>query len=201
MTSGTVRTADGLSYNMAVSAERQQAMDANVVNWANIVAAAIRGVDPSAMVSASVFTHSAVGKSGPNGMLPAIPTFNPFHLDDREPARPITMRLYSTLSYTDIHMYNTSPQYNMLSDLNSSEYANMNLATKPLLLGEFGAFKFRYPNLIDAANAMGSFRDQAYSYGFAGSLFWTWDANNQTELWNGAEQQGAINGILAYPKY
>lgn len=201
LTSGSVVTAGGLTYNMASPSDRQQALDASVVNWANSTASAIRSIDPAAMVSASVFTFQMVGKPGPNGVLPAVAGFDPGRLNDRDPARPITLRLYSSLSYTDFHLYDTFVSYSMLGDLNSSEFASMNRALKPILLGEFGAFKFRFPSLTNAAYAMGAFRDEAYSYGFAGSLFWTWDATIQTDLWHGAENSGAINGILAFPKY
>lgn len=193
--SGLVRTADGLTYDMAIPTQRQQAADANVVYWANSATALIREIDPQAMVAASVFTYAAVGRSGVNGLLP---DSNP---DKRYPARPISLRLYSALDYTDIHAYPMGSSYSLSIDLNSSEFSSMNKMTKPLLMGEFGAFKSKYPMLTGAAVAMGVHRDRAYLLGFAGSLFWTWDTTEQSELWNGAESYGAINGILAFPKY
>lgn len=201
MTSGMISPANGVNYYMNDPFDRQQSFDANVVRWANTAASAIRAIDPDAMVSTGVFTFAAIDKIGPDGLQPPVPLFDPGRLNDREPARPAALRAYSTLSYTDIHMYNTSPGYDMLADLNSSEFSSMNLPAKPFLMGEFGAFKFRFPSLANAAYAMGAFRDQAYSYGFSGSLFWTWDTTEQPELWHGSEGGGAINDVLAIPKY
>lgn len=202
LTSGLVRTADGVSYDMSQPAARQQAADANVVNWANQLAAAVRAADPLTMVSASVFTYAAVGLAGPNGLQADART------DKWFPARPITLRLYSTLDYTDLHLYplgsayqGVSLQAGLAADLASSEFPSMNKTSRPLFMGEFGAFKSKFPSITTAALAMGTFRDAAYAQGFAGSLFWTWNNVNQTELWHGAEQGGAINGVLAFPKY
>lgn len=191
--SGNVLTADGLTYNMASAASRQQAADANVVHWANTAAAAIRQIDPQAQVSASVFTYHAIGRSGANGLLPDA---NP---DKRYPARPNSLRLYSTLNYTDIHTYPLGANYSLANDLNSSEFASMNKTTKPLLMGEFGAFKSQFPTLNSAALAMRAHRNAAYSAGFAGWLFWTWNTLEQPTLWHGSENNGAINGALATP--
>ncbi len=195
LSSGMVATADGVSYDMAVPAQRQQAADANIVLWANSAAASIRQVDSQAMVAASVFTHAAVGRTGANGLLP---DSNP---DKRYPARPLILRLYSTIDYTDIHTYPLGSNYTFSNDLNSSEFASMNKASRPFLMGEFGAFKSKYPTLNAAAIGMRAHRDAAYAMGFAGSVFWTWDTYVQSNMWHGAEKSGAINGVLAFPKY
>ena len=195
LSSGMVMTADGVSYNMAVPAQRQQAADANLVLWANSAAVAIRQIDPQAMVAASVFTYAAVGRTGANGLLP---DSNP---DKRYPARPNILRLYSTLDYTDIHTYPLGSSYSLGNDLNSSEFASFNKTSRPLLMGEFGAFKSKYSTLNAAATGMRAHRDAAYAMGFAGSLFWTWDTYVQSDMWHGAENAGAINGVLAFPKY
>jgi hypothetical protein len=191
LASGTVTPADGVTYNLAVPAERQQCFDANLVLWANTCAAAIRTVDPDAMVSTSVFTYSAVGRSGPDG----IPPFSSG--DARVPARPQVLRLYSTLSYTDIHLYPTGASYSIVDDLGSSEFAAFQKGAMPMLMGEFGAFKTPYPNITSAAVAMGAHRAAAFQEGFGGSIFWTWNTSNQPALWNAAESGGAINGVLA----
>lgn len=205
LTTGSVTTADGVTYNMAIPSQRQQALDSNLVEWSNAVAAAIRAIDPAAMVSASVFTYKAVGMPYPQG-IPQYGSGPGQVLDAREPARPDSLRGFSTLSYTDIHMYSSGSSYNMYNDLYSSEFWSMNRTTKPFLLGEFGQFKSAWPNQQQGAMAMGQFRDLAYQYGFAGSLFWTWDANQQS-FYNSADPvingvpQGWVNGVLAFPKY
>lgn len=205
LSTGVVQTAAGNNYDMSIPVNspvsRQQAADANIVNWATAVAAAIRSVDPNAMVSASVFTYAGTPRTaGPNGIMSDSST------DNRYPARPLILRLYSTLDFTDIHMYPKANGYTVLNDLNSSEFSSqhwnetLDNKPRPMLMGEFGAFKAEYPDLTNAANKMGDHRNSAYDQGFSGSLFWTWNADQNT-LWNATDGSGAINGVLAFPKY
>lgn len=92
-----VPTADGGSYNMSIDSQRQQAVDANFVNWANQLIVAGKAVDPSALFTASVFTFHAIGlNNGPNGVHSAS--------DPRYPARPDSLSNYSNLSYIDMHV-------------------------------------------------------------------------------------------------
>ena len=65
-----VQTADGLRYSMANATERQQCADANSVNFVNVVSAAVRSVVQNILITVGVFTFGAVGKTGPNGLLP-----------------------------------------------------------------------------------------------------------------------------------
>ena len=190
--SGLVTTADGQTYDMAIDADRQQCLDSNIVNWANQCVAAVNAVDPEAMISVSVYTYSAVNRTGPNGVRPI--TYYPE--ETRFPARPLILLEYSTLDYVDVHTYPNGSDYSFTDDLASSEYSTWNQTKKPLLMGEYGAHINPYPSIEEAAEAMISHRDQARTLGFEGELFWTWQYNGQNQLWHMLQEGGAINDAL-----
>ncbi|MCL5270362.1 MAG: hypothetical protein M1457_07410, partial [bacterium] len=144
LTSGTVTPADGMTYDMADAVSRQACFDNNF-NWMlNRIVAGVRAVDPEAMVSSSVFTYHAVGKDGPNGVLPLGTP------DKRFPPRPVIMT-QSDISFIDIHYY-PHPDVTIEDDLATSEFGSLDLTLKPLLMGEFGAF-YSPPYYPDPARA------------------------------------------------
>lgn len=191
-TDKVVRTADGLSYDMSDPAQRQQAWDANAVSYANQLTAAIQSVDPEALVTVGMFTYRAVGRSGPQGLLP-IP--GPGE-EPRFPPRPSSLSRYSNLSFMDIHIYDADANWTLDGDLASIEWNSVD-PKRPLWMGEFGAFKNRYPALTDAAWAMRDLQVSSCARGFSAWLFWTYDTAEQPELWTLVDSNGVINGVLA----
>ena len=59
--------------------------------------------------------------------------------------------------------------------------------------GSSGAFRWAYPLVTDAAAGVQSWQIQSCAYNFKGWLLWTWDTDEQPELWNGQSSGGAIN--------
>lgn len=202
---------DNVIYNMNPTAAnavttRQQSFDANVVRWASMGRAAAKAVDPSALVTVSVFSHAAVGLPGPTGvrpppaMVPASAT-NAFRSasGNRHPARPLILQLYAGLDFVDVHMYRRNQMvkpgqggmvvapYTMTDELNSIEFNSMNLGDTgtPVVLGEFGAFVKDYCGVangaLTAAPQMKAYRDEAKAKGFKGALFWTWNTIYQND--------------------
>lgn len=101
--------------------------------------------------------------------------------------------------------------YTLADDLASSEFSSMNLgaAGKPVLMGEFGAFKNVYgcnpSDGLTAALAMRNYRTEAKNSGFKGALYWTWNTiypddssicGQKQQWWNGVDESGAINWEL-----
>ena len=199
--SGTVKTQDGQTYDMAVPAQRQQAQDSNLVEYANRMVDAIRAVDPKGLVTMGMFTYRAVGKAGPNALAVACdPTCAP-GIDYRYPARPWSLSHYSKLSFLDIHTYpidRPGDPYDLDRDLQSSEW---NKVVGTTITGEFGAFKSQYKNdVVAAAYAMETLQVRGCQLGVAGWLYWTFDTTETAEqqlLFNLNDHGGAINGRLA----
>lgn len=184
----TVPTADGGTYNMSIDSQRQQAIDANIVNWANQLVASGKLVDSKMLFTASVFTFHAIGLSSPNGVHSGT--------DPRYPARPDVLSNWSDLDYIDMHVYRDTASYDLDADLDSSYFASINKSTKPLFLGEFGAFKDLYTGITDAAYALKDHKNALVLKGFKGWALWSWDSN-QSHMYNALDSSGAINGQLA----
>jgi len=64
-------------------------------------------------------------------------------------------------------------------------------------MGEYGAFKWAYPSLQMRLLGCKAGQIQSCAYNFKGWLLWTWDTDEQPELWNGQSSGGAINLKLA----
>jgi Cellulase (glycosyl hydrolase family 5) len=187
LTSGFVTTAEGGTYDLSDPDSRQRAADHSATYWANQISAAIKAVYPHALTTAGVFTPYQVGLPSYNG----VPAFF---------ARPVPLRVTalaaSSFDYIDIHSYAMGASYDMAKDLNSAELSRIP-KTKPLLMGEFGAFKFVYPDLADAVTALRGHRRESCQFAFNGWLLWTRDSHEQPDIWNALDGEGAINRALA----
>ena len=184
------------TYNLSSEQEIQQLMDDVSVHWCNATVKEVRRIDPQALVSISVFTFRAVGRTGPNRLRKDRTT------DNRIPARPLALA-ESSVSYVDIHLYPHGPN-TMQEDLRSIEFDALRRkclrAGKPLLMGEFGAFKHDYPTLKTAVRGVTQHAKEAYDAGFVGFLYWTYDTDEQKRLWNAKSGKGDILKALAKAK-
>jgi hypothetical protein len=182
----------GRKYDRSSNDDLQRLADEAVVGWADACADAVRTVDPDAMVSVNVFTFRAVGRSGPGALIGAKTK------DRRFPARPLALAR-TKLSYLDIHFYPFAKD-TLDRDLASIEFEQLaqacKQAGKPLIMGEFGAFKKPYPTLAEAAAAMKHHLQRVRSLGFVGFLYWTYDTDEQPLLWNAREGKGEILDAL-----
>jgi len=70
--------------------------------------------------------------------------------------------------------------------------------SQPLVLGEFGGFRRVQKDVADAVGAARQIRAAARQAGMRGSVFWTYDAVEQPELFNAREADGAIFNSLQY---
>jgi hypothetical protein len=205
----TVTTANGQTYDMrsfGVGGDRQRAVDHGFTYFANRMAAAIRSVDPGALVTMGVFTHAAVGKSGPDGLGQNCEGAGCPAIDYRYPARPAVLAQRTALSFLDIHVY-PAPQpggvndpYVLARDLATSEWSA--IAGRPVILGEYGALKtFWGDDLTRAAFGMRDLQVETCRMGFTGWLYWTWDTHEplagQPRFFMLDERAGAINGQVA----
>jgi hypothetical protein len=187
----SVTTANGFTYNMGVPADRQQAADANMVHWATTVTNALRTVDADAMTTVGFFTYNAVGKPGPNGLLPL---GTPGVTDNRFPGRPWSLTTFSNVSFASIQIYPKGASYSLGTDLASIEWS----ATQgPLMIGEFGALKNAFADTTVAAYAVRDIQVQSCNaFNIRGWLFWAYDVTDPG-TYSLMENGGAINGVLA----
>jgi hypothetical protein len=181
-TSGMITAANGQTYDMSSPTSQQQMMDDGLVYFADQVRAAILALDPTALVTISFFQPQA-----PN------------------PTRPLDPRIInhvyppianSTLDYVDLHLYPVVAGLTMDQYVQNFGFVGFQ-QQKPILLGEFGAFQSAYPAVADAAAGLRDWQIQSCAYNFKGWELWTWDTDEQPELWNAMSQGGVINQALS----
>jgi Cellulase (glycosyl hydrolase family 5) len=179
LASGTVTTANGKTYDMSDPAAKQRMMNENLTWWTDRMRETILGLDPSALVTVGFFW-------------PQQP--NPSRIGDPRVIQPYPGIANSTADFVDLHTYPglelTMSQY--VENFGMSAYLE-----KPVMMGEFGAFRSVYFDESTTAQAMKNWQVDSCSYGFRGWLLWSWDSDEQPELWNGLSGAGSINASLA----
>jgi hypothetical protein len=178
----------GKSYDMSSAKELQELVDLASARRCNALVKAIHAVDADAMVSCSVYTFNAVGRTGPGALR------TDKSPETRFPMRPLAM-VKTKLSYIDIHLYSFTEE-GLERDLRSIEWTKLRPACKkagkPLFVGECGAFKSQIPTLAEAADAMTRHIGRVMDKGFAGYCYWTYDCDEQTDLYNAKMGGGEI---------
>ncbi len=180
-TSGTITTANGRTYDMADAGSRQQMMDDGLVYSTNLIGAAIREVDPTALVTVGFFW-------------PQVP--NPTRLGDPRVIEVYPAFASSTADFVDLHLYPIAGDLT-LSQLVENYGFVPDLDVHPVLMGETGAFVSSFASAADAATAMKQWQIASCAYDFSGWLVWTWDTDEQGELWNALSAGGAIDQALS----
>jgi hypothetical protein len=184
----------GSSYDLTKPEDCQRLADDAIQNWADLCVKAFHKHDECALVGANVFTFHAVGRSGP------VFHFKENRGDRRFPARPLALAK-SSIDFLDIHLYAAEDvEESMRKDLESVEYPEVKRECqklgKPIIMGEFGAFKERFPDLAEAAKAMQKQAELSSELGFKGWIYWTYDSDEQTRLWNAKSKSGVILNAL-----
>lgn len=181
------------------SVGRQQLMDANMVQWINQVAAAVKSVHPQALVTAGFTSEAAAAQTNRS-------------------TRAYWAIFGSNLDYVSIHVYPGALDYQARPAGNwgtpwmptngqwqtelSSFFEGGNSA-KPIVLEEFGA-KIGTTETPDLTTAAYTLRDYQIftcnSYLVHGWFTWTWDTDEATSdgtYYSTLSSGGAINGLLA----
>jgi hypothetical protein len=182
LSSGRLRAPNGRTYDLSDPAAKQRLVGDALVTFVDRVRAAIRRVDPTALVETSFFEPQ-----GPN----------PSRIGDPRVVDTKAVIERSTLDFVDLHAYPglalTFPQY-MQNDGVSGP------TRKPLIVGEMGAFKSAYDTPSQAAEALTAWQAASCPYGIQGWLVWTWDSDEQPELWSAQSEGAAIGNALAPAK-
>jgi hypothetical protein len=178
--SGTVTAADGLTYDMSSPASQQQMMDNGLIYFTDQVQAAIVAVDPTALVTVGFFP--------PHGP-------NPFLIGDPRVISVYPAIASSTADFVDLHGYPTVWNLTMSQLVQNFGFVGFQ-QQKPVIMGEYGAFTWVYPLVTDGAAGLQDWQIQSCAYSFDGWLLWTWDTDEQPEIWNAMSQGGVINQAL-----
>jgi hypothetical protein len=180
--SGTVTAANGSTYDMSDLAARQRMMDEGLVYFTNQVGAAIRELDPTALVTVGFFWPQ---------------TPNPTRIGDTRLISVYPAIASSTADLVDIHGYSIPGDLNMDQLMQNYAVAGFQ-KTKPVIMGEFGAFQNSYALIGDAAAALEAWQIAGCPYHLRGWLLWTWDTAEQVPgLWTDQAGDGSVDRALA----
>ncbi len=193
LTNGTF-TYNSETFLLSSEKDLQKLMDAQAINLCNHCVTEVKKIDAEAFVSVSVFTFNAVGRTGP------VYLKSDTTLDSRVPARPLALTM-SKLDFVDLHIY-PHTTISIQKDFKSIDFEEVKKdcqrTGKPLLLGEFGAFKNNFPVISDAATEMVAFAKKSFQRSFDGWAYWTYDSDEQPRLWNGKSENGKIFDALIH---
>jgi F5/8 type C domain len=168
LTAGLVPTANGRLYDMASQAEKGAMRDDGLIHWIDQVRAAIRAVDPTALV--------AIG-------------FGDQHVF---PTRAAIRG--SSADLVDLH---ASPGVELTLPQLMENFGVDGREAKPILLGELGALKSAYPSLDEAPYALQDWQRDSCRFGVDGWLVRTWDTEEDPARWNALSGGGTIEQALA----
>ena len=204
LTKGKIQTANGKVYDMADADSRQRCMDEGLNHYHRTLTKAIKEVDPELLVAEGAFTLRIVGKD-------PVKNKGVYKLDSSDARFPPTavVMANSGLDIIDIHIYHVfeddKPADGYHKDMNSMSLYGpemSKLRTKvPVIMGEFGAFKFMNETFSEAKSNILATRNACLKEGLNGFMIWTFDTFEQQELYHaldgGVEFLSELNGRWA----
>ncbi len=177
---GLVTTANGETYDMADPDDKNRMVDEGLTFWADTIRTAIREIDPTALVTVGFFVPNA-----PN------PIMAP---DDPRLVRTAYFLRNSTVDFVDLHHYSG----NGVDDAEVWEnFGIEGVDEKPLVLGEYGAFRDWFPDEARAATAVMDMEVQSCRVGFDGWIVWSWRGDIATDIWWASERKGLIAQVVS----
>ena len=171
--SGRVQTANGRTYDLGEPAAKDRMADEGLRYFVARVRAAIRSVDPGVPVTMGFF--------------------NPQPAKDPRLVRTAPELASSALDFFDFHYYPGGPTSLAAA---AGLFGMVGYTRKPILLGEYGAFKTAYSSPAEGAAALVDLQVESCRQGFDGWLYWLWDERSD-ELWTGRDGDDAINRAMS----
>lgn len=190
-TNGMFSAANGKSYDLSQTVQRQALMDEGIRFYHQRIVDAVKAVDNEILVAEGVFVPRAVGKAEPStyaGLWPGKTK------DERYPPT-LTSIGDGALDFLDVHFYRSNPGESVdqafQRNMQSTGFFTPELAEihkeKPIIMGEFGAFDFVEKTFKETVTSMVRVRDLALKENMNGMLYWTYDCFEQARLYHAAE--------------
>lgn len=177
---GIVHTANGSTYNLSSSSEKERMLDEGLVYWIDHVRSAILQVDPTALVTVGLIP-------------PAKP--NPMRLGEKRLSVTAGAIRRSTADFIDLHIY-PQPDGMMMKEF-AENFDMIGVQNKPIVIGELGALMAAYPSAEDAAESMVSWQAASCGYGVQGWLLWAWDSYQGCDVWTALDSSNVIGNALS----
>jgi len=188
---GTFQAANGKTYDLSSTDQRQALMDEGYRHYHQRIVIAAKAIDPEMLVAEGVFVPRAVGKDPKKhaGVWPGKTR------DERYPPMLTTLG-DGSLDFLDVHFYHVTPDPKKVAEqfrlnLGSTGFFSRRLAeirkTKPVIMGEFGAFDHHEKTFAAAVDNLVQARDLANRENVNGMLFWTYDCQEQERLYHATD--------------
>jgi hypothetical protein len=188
---GTFKAANGKTYDLAKTNQRQALMDEGYRHYHQRIVSAVKAIDPEMLVAEGVFVPRAVGKDPKThaGVWPG---------KTRDQRYPPTLTAIGTgsLDFLDVHFYHVTPDPKKVAEqfhlnLASTGFFSPQMAdirkAKPVIMGEFGAFDDHEKTFAAAVDNLVQARDLANNENVNGMLFWTYDCQEQERLYHATD--------------
>jgi hypothetical protein len=175
LSQGMVETTSGV-YDMSDPEQKRRMVSEGLIYYIDQVRAEILAHDPTALVSMGFFVPELVA---------------PGWFVDTAP-----LLAGAALDFFDFHAYPGGPS---LAE-HAEKFGMVGYDAKPIILGEYGAFRNRYGELPDAEQALTGWVAESCGYGFDGWLYWTYypaNAEVNDRTWGLTDADGALLSLLA----
>jgi hypothetical protein len=183
LSTGTVTTADGVTYDLADDAAVEAMVVGNLRSYISTVGDALRRLDDGALVTIGFFSSEEPDAGRTAG--------------DNRWVVPRQIMQDSTLDFIDLHAYpGLGGTWEAIAPAFGLDEVTPGY---PFLLGEFGAFEDAYPDPAEAAAAMARWQAESCEVGFGGWLLWFWGADSDDEVIT-AEAHDAVVGRAVSPR-
>jgi hypothetical protein len=155
-------------------------MDDGLIYFTDTVAAGIRELDPTALVTVSFFWPQAP---------------NPTRIGDSRVINVYPAMAATTADFVNIHPYPADITIDqMMQNFGMTGYQQ----AKPVLMGEYGLYRYSTALISDAAAILKAWQIGSCPYHIKGWLLWTWDTDEQSPpLWTDQDGDGSIDQALA----
>jgi hypothetical protein len=176
LTSGIVETTTG-SYDMSDADQKMAMVSDGMIHYIAQMKEEILLHDPTALVTMGFFTPQI-----------AAPEWY---------VETASLLARSDLDFFDFHYYPGLPPG---LQVHAEHFGMIGYEAKPILLGEYGAFRRRYPEIDSAARAMTELLAESCTVGFDGWLYWTYypsDASAGDRTWGLVDEDDYLLNLFA----
>ncbi len=175
LTSGVVETTTG-SYDMSDPAQKTQMVSDGMVYYIDRMKDEILTHDPTALVSMGFFAPEIAAPG--------------WYVETA------SLLERSELDFFDFHAYPGGPGLQE----HAEHFGMIGYDAKPILLGEYGAFRHTFSEIGPAARALTQWMADSCQYGFDGWLYWTYypaDASVDDRTWGLVDEENYLLDLFA----
>ncbi len=178
LTGGLVETTTG-SYDMSDPNQKTLMVSDGIIYYIAQMKEEILSHDPTALVTMGFFVPEIAASD--------------WYVETA------SLLLNSNLDFFDFHAYPGGPSLQE----HVEHFGMLSYDTKPIILGEYGAFRHIYSEIDSAARALTSWVAESCQYGFDGWLYWTYypaDASVGDRTWGLVDEDNYLLDLFAPAK-